>query len=181
MHQALAATRLPADVVLSVAIKSTSILMPLCLRLLPGGLDNTSGRALLWGLSGGEQLAVAVAVGLPLAAALLASSSYHNARDGLLAAGQAVLVLLVRPAACFRVAAKLQLAASCLAGLLLLLYRQRLLWAAWQAGFNLAASLSALAGMGVGRRRCDMAVMLLHAVLPLALLPVVYVREQADR
>ncbi|KAF8058442.1 SBP2 [Scenedesmus sp. PABB004] len=189
---ALAEARLAADGWLCACVKALAMGLPLAVRLRGGGggLPLLAGGAALcaWDLPVAHQLAAVVAGALPLAAALCGPGAYHGLRDSLLAAVQAALLLVLRkplhvPRAAVAAAAAAgpcagrPLLHSSTAAALLLLSRQRLSWAGWQAVCDVAVCLALL----TLERPCPALGVWLQVALPLAMLPLIYLRERVDR
>lgn len=158
-----------------------------------------------WSMPSIYLLTAAVAAGLPLLALLVAPSSYHGKRDRVLAVTQALLLVMLRrpllaaaaagvpgtvsaaTAAAGGLLASAQLFHACIAALLLLLFRQRLSWAAWQAAGSAVLGLgllcweqAAAGGLPVPAMGCVIRG-LLHALLPMLVLPMLYLQEKVDR
>jgi len=201
--QVLAEARQQVDAMIAGLIKAAVIMLPLLVRcgqcrLVLTQLLAASGPQ--WSLPTIHLLAAAAAAGLPLIAALLQPGNYHSMRDSVLAAAQVLLLAMLRKpllaaaatggAAVAAVSGSgvvgsAQLFPGCMAALLLLLFRQRLCWAVWQAGTDAALGLALLcwdwyhAGQMLPMHSCIWT--LLHVLMPVLLLPVLYLREKVDR
>jgi hypothetical protein len=202
--QRLADSRVAADAALSAFIKMAVNLLPLLVR----STRSNSVLSLSWALPVSHQLAGVVAGGLPVAAVLLSPCSYYSIRDSLLAAVQGLLLVVMRKPLLFAAAAAAassgsaaaQVVAchpalfhSCSAAVLLLVLQQRLSWAVWQVLWDVAAC----AMLVYADRSCHLAGNASSAaaqglwqvpwagwgqmLLPLAVLPLLYVCEHVDR
>jgi hypothetical protein len=155
-----------------------------------------------WALPVSHQLAGVVAGGLPLAAVLFSPCSYYSMRDSLLAAVQSLLLVVMRKPLLIAAAASGAAAAqamachpalfhSCSAAVLLLVFQQRLSWAVWQVLWDVVAcmmlvyadrgcQLSGSAAAEQGLWQVPLAGWA-QMLLPLAVLPLLYICEHVDR
>lgn len=207
--QVLAESRQQIDAVISGAIKGLISILPLLVRC--GAcqylmVQLLAAPARQWNLPTMHLLAAAVAAGLPLIAALLSPCSYNSIRDSVLAATQGLLLVMLRKpllaaaatgsavvsagtvaagAGSVGAMASAQLFHGCIAALLLLLFRQRLCWAACLAASDAGLGLVLLcwewasAASFPALHSCMWS--LLHVMLPVLALPLLYVREKIDR
>lgn len=197
----LAESRQQTDAAIAASIKGLIAILPIvvrcgCCQYLTLLLLSTPQRH--WDLPSSHLLAAAVAAGLPLIVALSHPFSYNSMRDSVLAAMQGlVLVMLGKPLLAagaasaavghgYAMVAHVQLLQGCVAALLLLLCRQRLCWATWQAVCDAALGLGLLCWQGgpllwsmPSWSSCLWSV--LHALVPVLVLPLLYVREKVDR
>jgi hypothetical protein len=159
-----------------------------------------------WALPLSHQLAGIVAGVLPLAAVLLSPCSYYSMRDSVLAAVQSLLLMVMRKpllfaaaaasaaggaAAAQAVACHPALFHSCAAAVLLLVFQQRLSWAVWQMLWDVGACMMLvyadrscqLAGVAAADQGLwQLPVMgWAQMLLPLLVLPLLYVCEHVDR
>lgn len=203
--QVLAASRQQIDATISGTIKGVISALPLlvrCGRCQALMLQLLAAPGRQWNLPTVHLLAAAVAAGLPLTAALLSPGSYHNMRDSLLSAAQVLLLVMLRkplvaaaaagsmPAAAAManggVVASAQLFHGCIAALLLLMFRQRFCWAVWQAVSDAALGLVLLGWewsiSGAALPALPSCLWTLsHVLLPVLVLPLLYLREKVDR
>lgn len=201
----LAESRQQLDAIISGTIKGLISILPLLVRC--GACQYLVLQLLAvpsrqWNLPTVHLLAAAAAAGLPLISALLNPCSYNGLRDSVLAATQGLLLVMLRKpllsaaatgsaaaaaaGASGGVVASAQLFHGCIAALLLLLFRQRLCWAAWQAVTDAALGLvllcwewSVAAAPMPALHSCLWS--LLHVLLPVLVLPLLYLREKVDR
>lgn len=203
----MADSRQQADAVISCAIKSLISVLPLlahCSTCEYVILQLLAAPARQWNLPTTHLLAAAIAAGLPLYAVLLNAGGYAGVRDSVLAATQGLLFVMLRKPLLLAVASGSAAVAvsagvasggaapstplfhGCLGALLLLLLRQRLCWALWQATSDAALGLVLLcwewmsAAAPVPPLRSCLG-SLLHVLLPLLALPMLYLREKVDR
>jgi hypothetical protein len=209
----LAESRQQLDAIISGTIKGLISILPLLVRC--GACQYLVLQLLAvpsrqWNLPTPHLLAAAAAAGLPLMAALLNPCNYNCLRDSVLAATQGLLLVMLRKpllsaaaagsaaagsaAAATAVAAggssgavaSAQLFHGCIAALLLLLFRQRLCWAVWQAVTDAGLGLVLLCWEWLvaavplpALHSCLWS--LLHVLLPVLVLPLLYLREKVDR
>jgi hypothetical protein len=154
-----------------------------------------------WALPLSHQLAGVIAGVLPLAAVLFSPNSYASMRDSVLAAVQSLLLVVMRKpllaaaaggaAAAQAIACHPALFHSCAAAVLLLVFQQRLSWAVWQVLWDVGAclmlvyadsscQLAGVAGAGQGLWQLPL-VGWAQMLLPLLVLPLLYVCERVDR
>jgi hypothetical protein len=155
-----------------------------------------------WALPLSHQLAGVITGVLPLAAVLLSPNSYASMRDSVLAAVQSLLLVVMRKPLLFAAAAGGAAAAqavachpalfhSCAAAVLLLVFQQRLSWAVWQVLWDVGAclmlvyadsscQLAGVSGAGQGLWQLPL-VGWSQMLLPLLVLPLLYVCERVDR
>lgn len=202
--QILAEARQPVDAVISVTIKGLISLQPLlhnlCSQFAVLRLLGLSTRQ--WNMPTMQLLTAAAAAGLPLVVALTNPRSAHSMRDHVLFLTHASLLVILRKpllsaaatsaaaggaavVAGAGIAGSGQLFHGCVAALLLLLFRQRLCWATWQAMADtvlglvlLTWDLSAASPLPAWQT-CLWS--LLHVLLPVLVLPFLYLREKVDR
>jgi hypothetical protein len=199
--QVLAESRQQTDAAIAASIKGSISILPLlvrcgCCQYLALLLLSTRQRH--WELPSSHLLGAAVAAGIPLIVALSHSFCYNGMRDSVLAATQGlVLVMLGKPLLAagaataaaglgYAAVAHVQLLQGYIAALLLLLFRQRLCWAVWQAVCDAVLGLALLCWQGgpllaamPSWSGCMWSV--LHALVPVLVLPLLYVREKVDR
>jgi hypothetical protein len=206
--QMLAESRQQLDAIISGTVKGLISILPLLVRC--GACQYLVLQLLAvpsrqWDLPTVHLVAAAAAAGLPLIAALLNPCNYNSLRDSVLAATQGLLLVMLRKpllsaaatgstvAAAAAAAggssgavASAQLFHGCIAALLLLLFRQRLCWAVWQAVTDAGLGLVLLcwewyvaAGPMPALHSCLWS--LLHVLLPVLVLPLLYLREKVDR
>lgn len=202
----LAEARQPVDAAISATIKGLISVQPLLRNLCN---HHTVLRLLAapcpqWSMPTMHLLTAAVAASLPLVVSLTNPGSAHSMRDSVLFVTQAsLLTFLRRPllaaataaaaggaaaavaGASAGIVASGQLFHGCIAALLLLLFRQRLCWAAWQAIADAVLGLVLLswdlyaASPLPALQTCAWS--LLHVLLPVLVLPFLYLREKVDR
>lgn len=206
--QVMADSRQQVDAVISCAIKGLISVLPLlahCSSCEYVIVQLLAAPARQWNLPTTHLLAAAVAAGLPLYAVLLNSGGYAGVRDSVLAATQGLLFVMLRKPLLLAAASGSAAAAAvsvgvasggvapstplfhgCVGALLLLLLRQRLCWALWQASSDAALGLvllcwECLSAAAPVPPMCSCLGSLLHVLLPLLALPMLYLREKVDR
>lgn len=191
--QVLADNRLHADSTIASATEALVILMPFLLRVCNSALlvhfIPAAAAALSqhqWMLPPSYQLVGVVAGGFPLFAALLVPKQYHKLRDSLTAAAQLLLLVMLRQPLLAVAAAGggtvPVMFYSFVAAMLLLLFRQRFCWAILQAVCAAGANAALLSADATSR---SIGWFTLGAwapvLLPVAVLPLAYLREHIDR
>ena len=204
--QVLSESRQSVDGAISGTIKGLISALPLLLRC--GRCQLPIVQILFvpgkhWSLPTTHLLATALVAGAPLVASLVRPGGYHSMRDTVLFASQMLLLVMLRKpllaaaaagstaaaaaaaASSSGVVAGAQLFHGCIAALLLLLFRQRLCWAVVQALIDAAVGLVLLSwewwagGALPAWHGCLWT--LLHVLLPVLVLPLLYIREKVHR
>lgn len=193
----LSELRQPFDAVISATLKGLISAVPV-LRNLGGHhrlLQLLAAPHRQWSIPTMHLLAAAAAAGLPLIAAL--TNSAHSMRDSVLAVTQGLLLVILRKpllaaataaaAAGGVVAGATDMPASghlfhgCIAALLLLMFRQRVCWAVWQAAADAGLGVVLLCWEWYAAGALPAWQSLLHVLLPVLVLPFLYLREKVDR
>eukprot|EP00775_Hariotina_reticulata_P007109 gene7109-7323_t len=171
--QALADARTAMDALVSAIVKAIVIFTPVLPRVDSFLPASWAGPTSCWALPVSQQIAGAATAALPLCTQLLGPGCYCAVRDAVLAAGQALLLAVLRQALLLIPGLRVTYLPALNAAICVLLSN-------WGGGWSMSV-LSDGAGGSVGAGQFAARGLVQYLLMPVCVLPLIYLREQIDR